>query len=238
MERPGLRSVLEGRDRSGPGDGEIEMHAACGLNVEGAVGPPRSNVNSLRFVNTYSKGMHPMMETSRLTIRRFFSRDWQDLYEYLSDEEVVRFEPYSTFGKEQAIKEAEKRTNDDSFWAVCLKENDKLIGNLYFCQQEPKEFMIWEIGYVFNRAYHGKGYATESADRLLKYGFETCNAHRIQAHCDPKNIASWRLLERLGMRREAHFIKKSFFHYDEQGNPLWHDAYEYAILRDEWFERS
>jgi len=182
--------------------------------------------------------MEVMMETQRLKIRRFNPDDWQDLYEYLSDEEVIRFEPYSAFSEEQAIKEAERRSNHDAFWAVCLKEDNKLIGNLYFCQQEPKNFMTWEIGYVFNRNFSGKGYATESANRLLQYGFEVCNAHRIQAHCNPENSSSWRLLERLHMRREGHFMQKAFFHCDEQGNPLWHDAYEYAILSNEWFERS
>ena len=174
------------------------------------------------------------METERLVIRRFTSGDWQDLYAYLSDEEVVRFEPYSAFNEEEAIKEAERRANDTSFWAVCLKENHKLIGNLYFCQQDPKEFMTWEIGYVFNKAYGGKGYATESAYRLLQYGFEECNAHRIQANCNPQNTSSWRLLERLHMRREGYFLQKAFFHRDQQGNPIWHDAYEYAILSEEW----
>lgn len=178
------------------------------------------------------------METKRLIIRRFCRNDWQDLHEYLSDEKVIEFEPYSVFSQEEVIKEAERRTHDDSFWAVCLKENNKLIGNLYFCQQEPNKFMTWEIGYVFNRLFNGKGYATESALRLLQYGFEECKAHRIVAHCNPKNTSSWRLLERLHMRREGHFIQKAFFKYNEQGNPIWHDAYEYAMLLEEWLMRS
>jgi len=178
-----------------------------------------------------------MIETKRLIMRKFCPNDGQDLYEYLSDEEVVAYEPYSIFNKEQAIKEAERRAHDDSFWAVCLKENDKLIGNLFFGQLEPKEFMTWEIGYVFNRFFHGKGYAAESLLELLKYGFAECKAHRIIAQCNPENTASWRLLERLYMRREGLFLKKAFFKKDEQGNPLWHNAYEYAILSEEWFKQ-
>lgn len=171
-------------------------------------------------------------------IRKFQPEDWQDLFEYLSDEEVVKYEPYCAFSKEEAIKEAARRTTDDAFWAVCLKENGKLIGNLYFCRQQPEKFMAWEIGYVFNRQYNGKGYATEGAFRLLRYGFEVCSAHRIVAHCNPENTASWRLLERLHMRREGHFYKKAFFKYDVGGNPIWHDAYAYAMLSDEWNELS
>ena len=174
------------------------------------------------------------METERLIIRRFSPDDSQDLYEYLSDETVIAFEPYSAFSKEAAVNEAAKRADDNSFWAVCLKENNKLIGNLYFNLEEPEEFRTWEIGFVFNRNFHHFGYATESALRMLQYGFDECNAHRIIAYCNPKNIASWRLLERLHMRREGHFLQKAFFRQDVQGNPVWHDAYEYAILSTEW----
>jgi RimJ/RimL family protein N-acetyltransferase len=53
--------------------------------------------------------------------------------------------------------------------------------------------------------------------------------------CNPENADSWRLLERLGMRREGFFRKKAFFRTDEAGNPLWHDAYEYAVLEESWF---
>lgn len=97
--------------------------------------------------------------TERLLIRTFQENDWEDLFEYLSDEEVVRFEPYGPLSSEQARKEAADRTNDPSFHGVCLRENGKLIGNLYFHQLESD---LWELGYVFNRSYQGRGYATES----------------------------------------------------------------------------
>lgn len=178
------------------------------------------------------------METQRLILRRFTPDDWEDLFAYLSDERVVEFEPYPVLTKEEAMKEAQRRAHNHAFWAVCLKENHKLIGNLYFCQQEPKQFKTWEMGYVFNRFYGGKGYATESALRLLQYGFEACNAHRIVAYCNPQNSPSWRLLERLKMRREGHFLQKAFFKCDEQGKPIWHDAYAYAMLSEEWLKRA
>ena len=178
------------------------------------------------------------METERLVIRRFMGSDWRDLYEYLSDEVVVAFEPYSVFNEEESLKETVRRAGDPSFWAVCLRESGKLIGNLYFCRQEPKEFLTWEIGFVFNRHYQGQGYAAESALRLLQYGFGECEAHRIVALCNPMNAPSWRLLERLGMRREGHFLQKAFFRRDEWSEPVWHDALEYALLADEWFTRK
>src|SRR5690242_13999477 len=100
------------------------------------------------------------LESERLIIRRFSGDDWQDLHEYLSKEDVVKYEPYDIFSEEESKLEAVRRSQNDAFWAVCLKESNKLIGNIYFQQQEPKEFLTWEIGYVFNPEFCGKGYAT------------------------------------------------------------------------------
>lgn len=176
------------------------------------------------------------LETSRLFLRKFADHDWKDLYEYLSDESVVKFEPYDTYTEEMCKQEAVRRSQDDAFWAVCLKENHKVIGNVYFDQQIPKEFMTWEIGFVFNPEYGSQGYATEACLEVMRYAFEDLGAHRIIGLCDPENTASWRLLERLHMRREGYFQKPAFFERGQDGKPLWHDAYQYSILEDEWFE--
>ncbi|TCL56154.1 RimJ/RimL family protein N-acetyltransferase [Hydrogenispora ethanolica] len=180
----------------------------------------------------------PEMETYRLVIRRFKADDWQDLHEYLSQEAVVRFEPYPAYNEAACKQEAFKRSQSDSFWAVCLKGQPKLIGNLYFQRQEPPEFRTWELGYVFNPQYYGKGYATESCRRILDYGFQELQAYRIIAMCNPENVASWQLLERLGMRREGHLRKNIFFKYDPNGQPIWNDTYEYALLSEEWAHHS
>ncbi len=174
------------------------------------------------------------LETERLVIRRFKEEDWKDLYEYISDEEVVRYEPYQAFSIEASQNEAKSRAESPAFLAVCLKENNKLIGNIYFAKQE---FKTWEIGYVFNRAYQGRGYATEAANAVIAYGFNTRGARRIVAMCNPLNTASWRLLERLGMRREGHLKQNIYFKKDEEGNPIWSDTYEYAILKDEYIKQ-
>ena len=140
------------------------------------------------------------------------------------------------FLQEMCRQEAIRRSQDDAFWAVCLYENNKVIGNVYFEQQNPTEFMTWEIGYVFNPEYYGKGYATEACRRIMQYAFENLGAHRIIGMCSPKNSASWRLMERLHMRREGYFKKPAFFKKDRDGKPLWHDAYQYSLLEEEWFE--
>lgn len=169
--------------------------------------------------------------TDRLFIRRFNENDWQDLHEYLSDKEVVKFEPYDIYSENQAKKEALQRAGDDSFYAVCLKGTEKLIGNLYLCKED---FDTWELGYVFNRKYQGQGYATESAKAIIDYAFTHLGARRIIAMCNPKNNHSWRLLERLNMRREGLLLQNIYFKTDVNNNPIWLDTYEYAILKSEW----
>ncbi len=178
--------------------------------------------------------MTEMLNTQRLTLRRFAPTDGEDLYEVLSDEETVRFEPYGVFTLEEAQREAERRASDDAFWAVCFKETGKLIGNVYFALQQPDSYKNWEIGYVFSRSYGGRGFATEAVHRVMRYGFEECGAHRIEAYCNPENVRSWTLLERVHMRREGHFLKKAFFMLDPSGHPLWHDAYAYGLMEEEW----
>ncbi len=173
------------------------------------------------------------MDTERLTIRRFAPEDWRDLHEYLSREDVVRYEPYEPFTEEQSKAEAVRRAEDESFWAVCLREDGKLIGNLYLAE---RDFGTWELGYVFNADYHGGGYAAEAARSVISHIIRTRNARRIAAMCDPLNMPSWKLLERLGFRREGHLRQNVFFKKDASGNPIWKDTYEYALLAAEWKE--
>ncbi|TLG75285.1 GNAT family N-acetyltransferase [Culicoidibacter larvae] len=167
----------------------------------------------------------------RVYLRRFTETDGPALYAYLSDERVVQFEPYKVFTEAEASKEASRRASDENFWAVCLCENDQLIGNLYFAKQM---FDTWEVGYVFNPQYYGYGYATEAVRLIIEYAFEHWQARRVTAACDVKNKASWHLLERLNMRREGHMLAEAYFKKDSAGKPIWFDSYQYAILKTEW----
>ncbi|MCK4260939.1 MAG: GNAT family N-acetyltransferase [Halanaerobiales bacterium] len=114
------------------------------------------------------------METERLIIRRFISEDWEDLYEYISIPEVVLYEPYDIYTKDDCINEAKCRSEEENnrFWAVCLKDSKKMIGHVFFAQLKPAEFRTWEIGYVFNPNFWGNGYAIETSKRILQYGFK------------------------------------------------------------------
>lgn len=183
----------------------------------------------------YKRGRTDMKSivTERLIIRRFKASDWQDIYEYLSDEEVIRYEPYEAMTKEQVKRETEKRVDHESFYAVCLKETEKMIGNIYL---DKDDFDTYELGYVFNRNYQKRGFAFEGAKAVLDYAFNELNAWRVTAMCNPENTASWKLLERLSFRREGHLVANIYFRKDEHDEPIWQDTYEYAVLKSEWSE--
>jgi RimJ/RimL family protein N-acetyltransferase len=85
-----------------------------------------------------------------------------------------------------------------------------------------------EIGWVLNPAYHGRGLATEAARELLVLAFAELRMHRVWAQLDPRNDASVRLCERLGMRREAYFREDIWFKGE------WGDTAVYALLAAEW----
>jgi [ribosomal protein S5]-alanine N-acetyltransferase len=172
-----------------------------------------------------------LVTTERLALRAFRPEDADDLYEYLSDELVVLFEPYGIFSREMCVREAYARSCDTAFVAVCKKDTGKLIGNLYF---ESLCNDTYELGFVFSRSFQGSGYAAESSKALMSFGFRNLGIRRIIARCNPANERSWRLLERLGMRREGHLVKNTAFKTDDMGFPLWQDTYEYAILSSEF----
>lgn len=177
--------------------------------------------------------MNPIV-SDRLTLRRFTPQDATGLFEYLSLPEVVHFEPYDPFTMEQAIAEAERRSHLDEFLAVCLNSDDRLIGNLYFQGQDPNDWGNWELGYVFHSAFQGMGYATEACQALLRHGFSDLGVRRVVAMCNPDNTPSWKLLERLGFRREGHLRQNVSFRNDTDGNHIWQDTCMYALLAEEF----
>lgn len=176
-----------------------------------------------------SSYVYSIIRTSRLLIRPFKPEDWRDLFEYLSQPEVVRFEPYEPFTIDAAKQEAIRRAQNRDFYAVCL--DSKLIGNIYLSK---RDFDTWELGYVFHCGYWHLGYASEAVRTLLSEAFKKYSAHRVIAMCNPANEQSWRLLERLGFRREGHLKQNIFFNKSDSGIPIWQDTYEYAMLGTEW----
>jgi len=177
------------------------------------------------------------IETPRLLLRCFEARDAQAFSDYRSDPEVARYQgwdaPYSLERAQRFVQEMQAAlVGAPEEWyqvAIELKSEGVLIGDIGF-----KIFSAGrqgEIGFTLMHAYQGKGYAYEAAERILRLLFEQFDLHRVQANCDPRNAPSYRLLEKLGMRREGHMLESIWFKGD------WADEYWYAILRREWLER-
>ena len=121
---------------------------------------------------------------------------------------------------------------------LVVEHDGRVIGDLMVAVQdawgqaeatEPTTGVQAELGWVLDPAYAGRGLGTEAVVALLGVCFETLGLRRVVAQCFADNTASWRLMERVGMRREAHTVRDSL-HRSGQ----WLDALSYAVLAQEW----
>jgi aminoglycoside 6'-N-acetyltransferase len=175
------------------------------------------------------------LETPRLLLRNFKSKDINTFITYRNDPEVAKYQSWEIPYPETAAREfieylQQTKPGTLGEWyqiAIALKTTDEIIGDCAFCIL-AEDGQQAEIGFTLSRQHQGKGYATEAVSCLLAYLFTEYKLHRIRANCDSENIASIRLLERLGMRREGHFIKSLWFKGE------WVDELWFAILREEW----
>ena len=162
------------------------------------------------------------VKTQRLLLREFVPADEAAVHEWGPN---AAHETHDVLSRRLA--QQQKWPRDDVTLGVALPSGDRVIGSVrLWMVDEPNRCA--EIGYSLNRHYWGNGYATEAAQALLECAFRAMNAHRVRAICDIRNTGSWRVMEKLGMRREALFVK----HVLQKGE--WRDSYVYAILRDEW----
>jgi ribosomal-protein-alanine N-acetyltransferase len=174
------------------------------------------------------KAIRTPIETERLVIRPFEAADWPAVHAYTSDPTVMAYIPEGVMTAEQTQAFVTIHQGAEAMmWPVVLKEGGQLIGHMVFHPWfAPRTY---EIGWVFHPAYHSQGYATEAAHSLLSYGFRDLGLHRIIATCQPENPASYRVMEKIGMRREGHFQKCIY-----RGGETWWDEYFYAILEEGW----
>lgn len=170
--------------------------------------------------------MAVLFTTERLSVRKFVADDFEDLADILTDRDVTYFEPYETFTKKACIQEAINFSKSKEFFAVVL--GNKVIGKIYF---SDKDFGSYEIGYTFNGEYQGKGYAYESVKGMMTYAFSVLGVRRIFAEINARNTKSIRLIERLGMRKEAEH--RELFPRKENEN-VFDDFYVYALLKKEF----
>lgn len=179
------------------------------------------------------------LQTERLTLRRLVSDDVEALYAYHCREDVARYEFWTERSREEVKQKLEEWSvmdgSQEAQGKLCLgcvhKADNRLIGDV-FLGIVDREARQAEVGYSFNPDEHGQGYATEAVSALLTLGFDGFGLHRIFARCDVRNSPSWKLLERLGMRREAHFREHAIF----KGG--WDEEFYYAVLENEWRGRA
>ncbi|GAB3417454.1 GNAT family N-acetyltransferase [Niabella aquatica] len=169
-------------------------------------------------------------ETVRLTVRRFKESDAQALFDYFENPRVHCFADEKVSSIEEARTEVIKRSKDASQFAVCLKENDLLIGNLF----AVKEGDTYSVGWNFNSRFEGKGLAIEAAGGLLEYLFTQKGARRIYAYVEEDNTRSQKLCERLGMRKEGLFLEYISFVKNADGTPEYENTIQFALLKKEW----
>ena len=167
-----------------------------------------------------------VLETQRLLLRPFAERDYDDLYEFLSQRREEQFEAYPGITYENGRAHLQYRLGSSDFFAMELKETGKVIGNIYY---GARDFQAREVGYIVNKNYQRKGFASEALKAVLAQGFEN-GLHRAYAECDPRNECSWALLEKCGFHREALLRQNIFFRRDENGKPQWQDTYVYGLL--------
>jgi RimJ/RimL family protein N-acetyltransferase len=174
-------------------------------------------------------------ETSRLLLRPFHAGDLEAFLAYRSNPQIAQYQgwdmPYTREMAQEFIAAMQDRQpNIPGEWyqmVIQVKASGEMAGDIayYLLQRDTRQA---EIGMTLAPAYHKLGYAREAAECLLEYLFSELGLHRVQANCDVENEPAWRALERLGFRREAHFVENLWF------RGQWTSEYWYALLDREW----
>jgi aminoglycoside 6'-N-acetyltransferase len=175
------------------------------------------------------------IETERLILSPLTLEDEDDLLEYQSDPDTVRYIPWPARTRIQVREALGKVVTPRTFevagdhldFAWRLRDSGKVIGQSNIGIQSV-EHQTGEIGWVVHPKFAGQGFAKEATHGLIDFAFTTAQLRRLVAYMDQRNSASARLAEALGMRREAAYRKDEFFKGE------WCDSYLYAILREEW----
>jgi RimJ/RimL family protein N-acetyltransferase len=175
------------------------------------------------------------IETARLTLRSFTPGDFDDLYAYQSRPDVVRFLYWPPRDRGQVRRGLRERCQETSLdaegdwltFAVVWREAGRVVGEIGL-KLVSREDRLGEIGFVFHPDYQGRGLATEAARAMLALGFGPLRWRRIIGSCDARNLASARLMERIGMRLAGRRVCSDYVKGD------WIDKLVYAIPDREW----
>lgn len=171
------------------------------------------------------------IETDRLIIRPTQNRDLTPIHEILKDEDTMRFFVEGTYSRDKVKEVINRNEKEVNHYTVMIKDSYRVIGKLSFNDWFMKDTK--EIGWIFNKLAWGNGYATEAAKAMIDYAFNNLNTHRIIATCQPENLASKRICEKIGMIQEANF-KQSIYVKDD----IWWDELHFGILKSTYFQHN
>ena len=174
----------------------------------------------------------PEITTERLFLRQVNNHDVNEIFFLRSDERVMRYidkapaenldDAFEFIGK---ITDLE-RSADAVTWAICLKEDPKLIGTILFWNIKKEHYRA-EVGYTLHPDHWGKGIMQEAITAVIDYGFNVMKLHSIEANVNPGNAASIKLLEKNNFVREAYFRENYYF------NGKFLDTAIYSLLKDQ-----
>jgi len=176
------------------------------------------------------------VETKRLILRDFNNSDWEALHALYRKPETVKYNPSGYPENEEASKAIvagwAARQADDAlrgkYTAAIISKKDLRFVGVISLDLGAHKYRKGEIWYKLLPDCWGQGLATEATKAMLAFGFEQLQLHRIECGCSVHNIASYKVMEKVGMTREG--IKRKVLPLDND----WHDAYLYAILEEEY----
>lgn len=175
------------------------------------------------------------IQTERLVLRAFEPRDVDAVHAMRSDPEVVRYLYWDIHTEDESRRALEQRIGFRSLHhegdvlalAAVLPDTDEMVVDLIL-RYVSEEHSLGEIGYMVHPDHQGHGYATEAARPMLGVAFDEVGLHRVIGSLEARNAASARVLEKLGMRREAHLVENEWV----KGG--WQSEVIYAMLDREW----
>jgi len=175
------------------------------------------------------------IRTERLDLRPHRADDLDDLFAFHSLPEVVRYVPWPVRDREQTrvalqTKLGQGALREPGDWlvlAIVVRATGRVVGEvlLHWASDTSRQ---GELGFALHSDVQGTGLAAEAAQAVLRLGFEDLGLHRITAVCIAGNDRSARLLSRLGMRQEGHFVHSILF------KGVWQDQLLFALLDCEW----
>ena len=175
----------------------------------------------------------PTLQSARLRLRPFTEADTDAIYTLMSNATVLRYwdaPPWGERARAQRFIAACREMADDGVGvrlAIDRATDDTFLGWCSLTRWNP-EYRSAAMGYCLEEAAWGHGYATEAAGALLSWAFGAWDLNRVQAETDTRNVASARVLEKLG------FVREGTLREDCVVDGEVSDSWVYGLLRRQW----